>query len=83
MERITIDPSICHGRPTVRGLRYTVEFLLELFASGMSHDEILADYSDLEDEDLLAALEFGALAAGGASCSPARPVKFLAFVSIA
>lgn len=49
----------------MRGLRYTVELLLELLASGMSHEQMLDDYSDLEDEDLLAALEFGALAAGG------------------
>lgn len=64
LDRITIDPSICHGKPTVRGLRYPVEMLLELLASGMTTEEILGDYPDLEYEDILAALEFGALAAG-------------------
>jgi uncharacterized protein (DUF433 family) len=64
LERITVDPSICHGQPTVRGLRYPVESLLELLASGMTIDEVLEDYPDLERDDLLAALEFGALVSG-------------------
>ncbi|MEV0034193.1 DUF433 domain-containing protein [Nocardia sp. NPDC050793] len=58
--RITTDPDICHGKPVVRGLRYPVEMLLELLASGMSPDEILDDYPDLEREDILAALEYAA-----------------------
>ena len=57
-ERITMNPEICHGKPTIRGLRYTVEFILELLSSGMAVDEILADYGDLEREDILAALDF-------------------------
>ena len=57
------NPAICHGRPTVRGLRYPVDDLLELLASGMTVDEVLADYPDLERDDLLAALEYGALTA--------------------
>ncbi len=57
-ERITIDPSICHGKPTIRGLRYPVEMILELLSSGMTLDEILGDYEDLEREDILAALAF-------------------------
>jgi len=65
LQRITSDPAICHGQPTVRGLRYPVENLLELLSSGMTIDEVLDDYPDLERDDLLAALEFGALAAGG------------------
>jgi uncharacterized protein (DUF433 family) len=55
-ERITIDPDICHGKPTIRGLRYPVETILELLSSGMTTEEILADYEDLEREDVLAAL---------------------------
>lgn len=55
-DRITIDPAICHGKPCIRGLRYPVENILELLASGMSVDEILADYEDIEREDILAAL---------------------------
>lgn len=59
-ERITVHPEICHGKPTVRGLRYPVELILELLSSGMSHDEILADYPDLEPQDILAVLAFAA-----------------------
>ncbi len=55
-----MDPAIAHGKPTIRGLRYPVETLLELLSSGMTPDEILADYEDLEREDLLAALAFAA-----------------------
>ena len=57
-ERITINPEICHGKPTIRGLRYTVETILELLSSGMGINEILADYEDLEREDILAALDY-------------------------
>jgi uncharacterized protein (DUF433 family) len=57
-ERITMDPQICHGKPTIRGLRYTVESILELLSSGMAVEEILTDYEDLEREDILAALDF-------------------------
>lgn len=64
LDRITSNPAICHGKPTVRGLRYPVQTLLELLASGMTIEEILADYPDLERDDLLAALEFGAKTAG-------------------
>ena len=52
--RITVDPAICHGKPCERGLRYPVEFLLELLSSGMTEAQILADYPDLERDDLLA-----------------------------
>ena len=59
-ERITIDPDVCHGKPCIRGLRYPVETILELLSSGMTTEEILADYEDLEREDILAALSFAA-----------------------
>ncbi len=58
MKRITIDSEICHGKPTIRGLRYPVEMILELLASGMSHEEILEDYEDLENDDILAVLHY-------------------------
>ncbi len=61
-KRITIDPAICHGKPCIRGLRYPVENVLEWLASGMSIDEILDDYEDLEKEDILAALAYAARA---------------------
>ena len=57
-ERITIDPSICHGKPCIRGLRYPVENILEWLSAGMSVEEILTDYEDLEREDIMAALAF-------------------------
>ncbi len=60
LERITVDPRLCHGKPCIRGLRYPVPMLLELMSSGMSHDEILADYEDLERDDLFAALAYAA-----------------------
>ena len=58
LERITLDPEICHGKPTVRGLRYPVENILELLASGMTIEELLQDYHDLEREDFLACLNY-------------------------
>lgn len=57
-DRVTINRDICHGKPTIRGLRYPVEMILELLTAGMSHEEILADYEDLENEDILASLAY-------------------------
>ncbi|MEA5472831.1 DUF433 domain-containing protein [Synechococcus sp. CCY9201] len=56
--RITINPEICHGKPTIRGLRYPVEMVLELLSAGMSAADILADYPGLEAEDITAVLEY-------------------------
>lgn len=58
LERIVVDPTVCHGKPTIRGLRYPVEMILELLSSGMTVEEILADYEDLEHADVLAALAY-------------------------
>jgi len=60
LSRITVDPNICHGKPCIRGLRYPVEFLLELQSSDMTAEQILADYPDLEADDLRAACAYGA-----------------------
>lgn len=60
LKRITMNPDICHGKPVVRNLRYPVETLLELLSSGMTNEEILEDYPDLEREDLLAVLAYAA-----------------------
>lgn len=60
VDRITIDPAICHGKPCVRGLRYPVEVLLELLSAGMTIDDIVSDYEDLEREDIFAVLAFAA-----------------------
>lgn len=58
--RITVDPLVCHGKPCIRGLRYPVESVLEWLASGMTTEEILADYEDMEREDILAVLSYAA-----------------------
>lgn len=60
LDRITLDPAICHGQPTVRGLRYPVANLLDAMGS-MTHEEILSDYPDLEEDDLRAVLSYAAL----------------------
>ncbi len=60
LARITINPAICHGKPCIRNLRYPVEIFLELLSGGMTIEEILADYEDLEREDLFAVLAFAA-----------------------
>ena len=73
LSRITIDPAVCHGKPCVRGLRYPVETLRELLSSGMTIDEILADYEDLERDDLLAVLAFAARLARTRRLQPAGP----------
>jgi len=59
-ERITMDVAVCHGKPCVRGLRYPVETVLKWLASGVTIDDILADYEDLEREDILAVLGYAA-----------------------
>lgn len=60
LSRITIDPDICHGKPTVRRLRYPVEAILEDLAGGDDFDDVLAEFPDLEREDLQACLQFAA-----------------------
>lgn len=60
LDRITIDPEICHGKPCIRGLRYPVEVILELLSAGATTEDILRDYEDLERDDVLAALAFAA-----------------------
>lgn len=56
LKRITINPNVCFGKPTARNLRYPVEFILNILAAGMTHQEILEDYPDLEEDDLKACL---------------------------
>ena len=60
LNRITINPAIAFGKPTIRGLRYSVEWLLETLSSGMSTEEVLADYEDLEPADIQAVLLYAA-----------------------
>ena len=56
--RITLNPEICHGRPTIRNTRYTVDLILDLLSSGMSENEIIEDYPILEKKDIQACLSF-------------------------
>lgn len=58
LTRITINPEICHGKPTIRNTRYTVDLILDLLSSGMSEIEILEDYPSLETKDIKACLSF-------------------------
>lgn len=58
LDRITIDKDICHGKPTIRGMRYPVEMILDLLSSGMTFQEIIEDYPAIEIEDIKACLYF-------------------------
>jgi uncharacterized protein (DUF433 family) len=58
INRITINPDICHGKPSIRNMRYPVEMILDLLSAGMSHQEILADYPALEEDDIKASLAY-------------------------
>jgi uncharacterized protein (DUF433 family) len=60
LKRITIEPGKCGGRPCLRGMRMRVTDVLQLLSAGASHEEILADYPDLENNDILAAIEYAA-----------------------
>ena len=60
LHRITVDATICGGRPTIRGLRIRVKDVLDLLAAGADRGEILADYPYLEADDITAVLEFAA-----------------------
>ena len=60
LDRITIEPGKCGGRPCIRGLRIRVTDILGLLSAGASHQEILEDYPPLEENDILAALEYAA-----------------------
>jgi uncharacterized protein (DUF433 family) len=59
-ERITLNPEQCGGRPCVRGMRIRVSDVLDLFAAGLSAEQIVAELPDLEPEDLQACLQFAA-----------------------
>ncbi len=56
ISRITLNQDVCHGKPTIRNMRFTVTQMLELVASGMTFEEILEDYSFIERDDILACM---------------------------
>lgn len=67
LERITIDANVVHGKPAIRGMRWTVEMIIDLLGSGMSSQEILEDHPELEKEDILASLKFAKMYLSGQS----------------
>ena len=67
LERITIDTNICHGKACIRHMRWPVEVIIDLIASGMPFDKIIADHPELEKDDLLAALSYAKIILSGKS----------------
>lgn len=60
LQRISVDPNVCFGKPCIRGTRIWVSLLLDFLASGMSIEEILSEYPQLTEEDVRAAIAYGA-----------------------
>jgi uncharacterized protein (DUF433 family) len=60
LDRIKVDPKVCEGRPTIRGLRITVDFVLKLIGDGYTADDIVREYPELEKDDVLQAAKYGA-----------------------
>lgn len=60
LDRIKIDPQVCEGKPTIRGMRITVEFVLKLLGDGYTADDIVSEYPELEREDVYQAAKYGA-----------------------
>jgi uncharacterized protein (DUF433 family) len=67
LNRITINPKICHGKPVVRSMRWPVEVVLDMLSSGMSKEEILKDHPELESQDIQACLQYAKLSVSGKS----------------
>ena len=60
LDRIKVDPKVCEGQPTIRGLRITVDFVLKLLGDGYTADDIIREYPELEREDVYQAAKYGA-----------------------
>jgi uncharacterized protein (DUF433 family) len=67
LERITIDTNICHGKACIRHMRWPVEVIIDLIASGMSFNDIITDHPELEKDDILAALAYAKMTLSGKS----------------
>jgi uncharacterized protein (DUF433 family) len=67
LDRITIDPEVCFGKPCIRGMRWPVTVVLDMLGSEMTIPEILEDHPELEKEDILAALQYAKLTSSGKS----------------
>jgi uncharacterized protein (DUF433 family) len=72
LERITMNPEICHGKPCIRGMRWPVEVIIDLIGSGMTFEQILEEHPELEREDIIAGLHFAKLNLSG------KPLKDVA-----
>ena len=59
-DRIQVDPQVCQGKPTIRGLRITVDFVLKLIGGGYTTEQIIHEYPELEKEDIYQAARYGA-----------------------
>ena len=60
LDRIKIDPAVCDGKPTIRGLRITVDFVLKLLGDRYTAEDIVREYPELEKEDVYQAAKYGA-----------------------
>jgi uncharacterized protein (DUF433 family) len=67
LERITIDTNICHGKACIRHMRWPVEVVIDMIASGMPFEAILSDHPELEKEDILASLAYAKITLSGKS----------------
>jgi uncharacterized protein (DUF433 family) len=72
LERITINPDVCHGKPCIRGMRWPVEVIIDMLGSGMMSEQILADHPELEKQDIFASLNYAKLNLSG------KPIKDVA-----
>lgn len=64
LDRIKVDPAVCEGKPTIRGLRITVDFILKLIGDGYTADDIVREYPELQKEDIFQAARYGSWLAG-------------------
>ncbi len=67
INRITIAPEICHGKPCIRGMRWPVEVIIDMLSSGMTIEQIVEDHPELEREDILASLDYAKISLSGRS----------------
>ncbi len=65
IDRITIEPTVCHGKPVIRGMRWPVEVILDMMGSGMTSQQIIEDHPELKLEDIQACLRFARLSVSG------------------
>ncbi|MDB5116864.1 MAG: hypothetical protein JWQ79_2356 [Mucilaginibacter sp.] len=67
LDRITVDSNVCHGKACIRHMRWPVEVIIDLIASGMSFEEIIIDHPELEKDDILASLAYAKISLSGKS----------------